>query len=83
MNAHEPSQPQPGRGSPTADAHDEKGSVLNDDKGLATVSTSDSTSSVGNLYEDGSLDPVYYAKTLALNRAIQDIGMGRYQVCGS
>ncbi|KAF8200208.1 MFS general substrate transporter [Pholiota molesta] len=68
MNAHEPSQPQ-----------DEKASVLNDDKGLATVSTSDSTSSVGNLYEDGSLDPVYYAKTLALNRAIQDIGMGRYQ----
>jgi hypothetical protein len=80
MNAHEPSQPQPGRGSPN---HDEKASVLNDDKRLATVSMSDSTSSVGNLYEDGSLDPVYYAKTLALNRAIQEIGMGRYQVCGS
>ncbi|KAF9484767.1 MFS general substrate transporter [Pholiota conissans] len=42
------------------------------------VSTSD-TILVKNLYDDGSLDPVYYAKTLALNRAIQQIGMGRYQ----
>lgn len=28
---------------------------------------------------DGSLDPVYQAKAHVLNRAIQDIGMGRYQ----
>lgn len=29
--------------------------------------------------EDGSLDPVYEAKAKVLNKAIQDIGMGRYQ----
>lgn len=29
--------------------------------------------------EDNSLDPVYAAKTRVLNKAIQDIGMGRYQ----
>lgn len=33
-----------------------------------------------DLYEDASIDPVYQAKARVLNRAIQDIGMGRYQV---
>lgn len=27
----------------------------------------------------GSLDPVYEAKAIILNKAIQDIGMGKYQ----
>lgn len=30
--------------------------------------------------EDGALDPVYAAKARVLNKAIQDIGMGKYQV---
>jgi hypothetical protein len=29
--------------------------------------------------DEGSLDPVYEAKARILNKAIQDIGMGRYQ----
>lgn len=29
--------------------------------------------------EEGSLDPVYEAKARVLNKAIQDIGMGKYQ----
>jgi hypothetical protein len=29
--------------------------------------------------EEGALDPVYAAKARILNKAIQDIGMGRYQ----
>ena len=33
------------------------------------------------LYEDGILDTVYQEKTKILNRAIQEIGMGKYQVC--
>ena len=37
-------------------------------------------SSVENLYKEGVLDPVYHAKTLVLNRALQEIGMGKYQV---
>ncbi|KAF9007139.1 major facilitator superfamily domain-containing protein [Cyathus striatus] len=32
-----------------------------------------------SLYEEGALDPVYEAKTRTLNRAIQEIGMGKYQ----
>ncbi|CAG5143662.1 uncharacterized protein ALTATR162_LOCUS1394 [Alternaria atra] len=32
-----------------------------------------------SVLEDGSLDPVYEAKAKILNKAIQDIGMGRYQ----
>lgn len=41
----------------------------------------DAASSVENLYKEGVLDPVYHAKTLVLNRALQEIGMGKYQVC--
>jgi hypothetical protein len=29
--------------------------------------------------EEGSLDPVYEAKARILNKAVQDIGMGKYQ----
>ena len=36
--------------------------------------------SIPGLYEDGILDPIYQEKTKILNRAIQEIGMGRYQV---
>lgn len=32
-----------------------------------------------SVLEDGSLDPVYEAKAKVLNKAVQDIGMGRYQ----
>ena len=52
----------------------EKVSVSKDDSG------SDSITLTPHLYEEGELDPVYYAKTLVLNRAIQEIGMGKYQV---
>lgn len=41
------------------------------------------TSSLENLYKEGVLDPVYHAKTLVLNRALQEIGMGKYQVVTS
>lgn len=59
------------------DGHDEKASM----KEAVTTYESD----VNNLYEsdDDSLDPVYYRKTLVLNRAIQEIGMGKYQVSSS
>lgn len=33
-----------------------------------------------DIYEDGTLDPVYQAKARVLNAAIQEIGMGKYQV---
>ncbi len=33
-----------------------------------------------DIYEDGSIDPVYQAKARLLNCAIQEIGMGKYQV---
>lgn len=32
-----------------------------------------------SVLEEGTLDPVYEAKAKVLNKAIQDIGMGRYQ----
>lgn len=38
---------------------------------------------IEDLYEDGTVDPVYQAKARLLNAAIQEIGMGRYQVCSS
>ena len=33
-----------------------------------------------DLHDEGSVDPVYQAKARILNRALQEIGMGRYQV---
>ena len=37
-------------------------------------------SSTTDLFEDGSVDPVYQAKARVLNSAMQEIGMGKYQV---
>ena len=44
----------------------------------ATAATASTV--VENLYKEGDLDPIYHAKTLVLNRALQEIGMGKYQV---
>ncbi|KAF9023811.1 MFS general substrate transporter [Hymenopellis radicata] len=33
-----------------------------------------------DMHEDGSVDPVYQAKARVLNNAIQEIGMGKYQI---
>lgn len=33
-----------------------------------------------DIYEEGSVDPVYQAKARLLSAAIQEIGMGKYQV---
>ena len=35
---------------------------------------------IEDIYDDGSVDPVYQAKAHVLNRALQEIGMGKYQV---
>ncbi|TFK67240.1 MFS general substrate transporter [Pluteus cervinus] len=45
----------------------------------ATITQETDTGSTPELYEDGTLDPVYEAKTRVLNKAIQEIGMGKYQ----
>ena len=36
-------------------------------------------SSTADLFEDGSVDPVYQAKARVLNAAMHEIGMGKYQ----
>jgi hypothetical protein len=36
-----------------------------------------------DIFTDDSLDPVYQAKARILNDALQEIGMGKYQVSGS
>ena len=38
------------------------------------------TPAAEDLFEEGSVDPVYQAKARVLNAAIQEIGMGKYQV---
>lgn len=35
-----------------------------------------------DMFEDGTVNPVYQAKARLLNAAIQEIGMGKYQVRG-
>lgn len=43
------------------------------------INTDDFGGGIVSVLEDGSLDPVYEAKAKVLNKAIQDIGMGKYQ----
>ena len=49
---------------------DQKGELYPDTPASSTI----------DLFEDGSVDPVYQAKAHVLNAAIQEIGMGKYQV---
>ncbi|KAF2006930.1 MFS general substrate transporter [Amniculicola lignicola CBS 123094] len=58
--------------------------VVEEDKGVRSDSHSNHISDIiadapVAVLESGSLDPVYEAKARVLNKAIQDIGMGRYQ----
>lgn len=46
----------------------------------AEVSDTVEVSSLDDLYDDDSVDPVYRAKAHLLNKAVIEIGMGRYQV---
>ena len=48
--------------------------------GLSVDGAATSSLSIENLYKEGVLDPVYHAKTSVLNHALQEIGMGKYQV---
>jgi hypothetical protein len=41
---------------------------------------SDPTTLGVDLFSDETVDPVYQAKAHVLNQAIQEIGMGKYQV---
>ncbi|KAF9556196.1 MFS general substrate transporter [Agrocybe pediades] len=72
----------------TTQHDDRKDRELEDTTSTTQRASFDSgTATIDNLYEDGVLDPIYHGKTLVLNRAIQEIGMGRYQymlflVCG-
>lgn len=50
--------------------------VKDDDGAREIPSLADAPAAV---LEKGSLDPVYEAKARVLNKAIQDIGMSRYQ----
>lgn len=47
---------------------------------VATVQSEASSVVLVDLYSDMSIDPVYQAKSKVLNRALQEVGMGKYQV---
>ena len=45
-----------------------------------SLGSSDSDPTHVDLFSDETVDPVYQAKAHVLNQAIQEIGMGKYQV---
>jgi hypothetical protein len=52
----------------------EKSRAFNDSENISIVAT--------DIYAgSANLDPVYEAKARILNNAVQEIGMGKYQVC--
>lgn len=67
-------------GQPTHSPSEEKDKKIDfiDEKGDVLVQD---VKKIEDLYEEGSIDPIYEAKARVLNRAIQEIGMGKYQVC--
>lgn len=50
---------------------------MSDDKASAHEIKADTK----NIYTDDAIDPIYQAKGHILNDALQEIGMGKYQVC--
>ena len=60
-------------------AYDDPEAKHGSQKDAATASKVTALTSA-DLFEDGTVDPVYQAKARVLNAALQDIGMGKYQV---
>lgn len=52
----------------------------NDPDNAAVVPAAPSLSTLVDIYDGESVDPVYQAKSHAISCAIQEIGMGKYQV---
>ncbi|KAI0632770.1 MFS general substrate transporter [Trametes polyzona] len=50
-----------------------------DGSSTPTMSKVTAVTSTTDLFEDGTVDPIYQAKARVLNAAIQEIGMGKYQ----
>lgn len=48
---------------------------------MSDLATHPTTVAKRDLHDEGSVDPVYQAKARVLNQALQEIGMGKYQVC--
>ena len=61
------------------DMHQESPSDL-EKKGEIYTSGDTPIPSTVDLFEDGSVDPVYQAKARLINSALQEMGMGKYQV---
>ncbi|PPQ84174.1 hypothetical protein CVT24_002216 [Panaeolus cyanescens] len=67
----------------------EEGRVPSDDQYITSKETTrnptpvkaerESIVDLNNIYEEGVLEKRYHAKTVLINKAIRDIGMGRYQ----
>lgn len=67
----------------TDDNHSTKSAALNpagDDATTVNNTLSRASSKIVDIYEDDAIDPVYRAKVHVLNNAMQEIGMGKYQV---
>lgn len=63
----------------SSSACDPKNTVVGENPESQSTDKSSETNPIPGLYEDGTLDPIYQEKTKILNRAIEEIGMGRYQ----
>lgn len=46
-----------------------------------SIEASSKGHALDDIFEKGSVDPIYHAKARVLNEALQEIGMGTYQVC--
>ena len=56
-------------------------SVDNEIATLGVAAATPSASTLVDIYDSDTVDPIYQAKSHAISCAIQELGMGRYQVC--
>jgi hypothetical protein len=56
------------------------GSLYEPEKQHSPITVNGPQAETEDIFTDGALDPVYHAKARILNDALQEIGMGKYQV---
>ena len=54
---------------------------LEDGKNATTGTNATTVTTLDEIFSTDTVNAVYYAKAQVLNDAVQDIGVGKYQVC--
>lgn len=60
--------------------HEKSSGYVGTEKGRSADDGASYVDGPADIFTEGALDPIYQAKARILNEALQEIGMGKYQV---